>query len=789
MVNGILEGVDIPHDDYPLGDARDGLRTIVGSGSHVYTDLPTGADCRVSEVEAGFPLPPEQVTIDQPAAVPDADTSDALVGNDYHTSTLQIVKDLRGEGVPAWATADFSFDFSCRLTDTGGVAHVVFSRSGIVLNAADLESEIFTGIPVGADCTVTETASGGADVPSAPVQVRIVDSELTRATLTNEFNLGSLRVTLGMTLDGVETTAAPFVNGRYEVEVTCTRIVNGEREAVDVPGGAVWTFVGPGEHVFTGLPVGAKCAVHQNSASLTPQDVTFTPANSEPSGVGSNPVVVTAAQEPASLGVVDHFLTGTLVVTKALSGTGASDHAVYPFEFSVICTLAEAGLDEPHVVLNTTFSLSVASGMTKELDAIPVGSECTVKETGSGGATIPAEPATVTITEAGVNPVTLTNAFGTGSVVVTKAITVDGKPSTAEPYASGRYIVALTCTQLVDNVVTPVVVPGGATRTITGSGKAEFVGLPLGAECQVSETGSSLAIPSDQVTISEPKVTVGGEPVETVVTNDFRTTSLLLEWHQTGVGTGFAGPATFTVDCTLDGASGSVFRQEVTLSPAASNQTLARLAVGPVLSPTFAPIPVGAKCTVTQSSAAGADSLSAPVMATGTTSLLAVVANEYSAGTLTITKKLTGAGAKAKTDTTFGFAVTCQRADRSALYIGEAQVVGAGSVTVNDAAGQPMLFPAGAHCWAAETATGGADDHQLDHADYETAATVIAGSPQFLQLMVINATNDFRKSDAVDDSDDSDGSLAFTGFGGIGVAGFGALFLLAGVWLVRRRQA
>ncbi|HQZ86132.1 MAG TPA: DUF5979 domain-containing protein, partial [Actinomycetota bacterium] len=765
---------------------------------------PTGADCRVSEVEAGFPLPAEQVTIDQPAAVPDAETAetaDALVINAYHTGSLQLHKQLVGDGVADWADADFTFDVSCTLLDTAEVAHTVFTTTGIVLNADDLESDIFTGIPVGSECTVTETASGGADVPSSQVTVTIKDYEptqpdqptLTQATLTNEFNLGSLQVTLGLTLDGVPTTADPFAGGSYAIAVTCTRVVNGETVDVPVPGGGTWTFATASdrEHLFDGLPVGASCSVQQTSASLTPQDVTFTPANADPSGVGSGQVTITTDnQNPATLGVIDHFLTRKLVVTKRITGSGANDHGGYPFTIAVACTLAETGVEVPHPVFSTTITLSAKSGLISDpLGPIPVGSHCTVTETGTGGATVPAEPAELTIDETGDNAVTLNNAFGTGSVIVTKAITVDGVASNAEPYASATYTVALACTQLVDGVVQPVTIPGGATRAIKGNGSVTFDGLPLRATCRVSEAGSSLAIPGDQVTISKPEVTVDGDPVTSVITNDFHTGSLVFTWELSGVGRSFAGPANFVVDCTLDGASGSVFHRELTLTPSAGAKTLAAPGSETVVSPTMVPIPVGAHCTISQPGAVGADRLADPVVASGTVNLSATLANEYSAGTLTITKQLAGDGAKKQADTEFSFAVTCQLVDRSALYSGVARVVGAGSVTVADASGQPMLFPAGAHCWVAETGTGGADKHTIDHADFETAATVTTGHPEALQLMAVGVLNTFLDDDATEGADDSDGSLAFTGFAGWTLAGFGLLFVLAGAVLVRRRQS
>lgn len=794
MVNGLAEGVDIPGDDYPLGNDLDGVRTITGSGGYTYTGLPTGADCLVSEVGASLPLPEDRVSIDQPDPVAtDPTVVTALVSNDYHTGSLQLHKQLTGDGVADWADADFTFDVSCTLLDTAEVAHTVFTRTDIVLSRENPDSEVWSGIPVGANCVVTETSDGGADVPAEETKVTIADGEATVATPTNEFNLGALKVTLGLTLDGVPTTADPFAGGSYAIAVTCTREVNGETVDVPVPDGGTWTFASASdrEHVFTGLPVGSSCSVHQTSASLTPQDVTYTPANAEPSGVGSGKVKITPDQEaPATLGVIDHFRTSTLTVTKRLTGSGFDDHASYPFTITVACTLAEDGVEVPHPVFATTITLSVTGGLVSSpLGPIPVGSHCVVTETGTGGATIGAEPAELDIAEDAPNEVSLVNAFNTGSVIVTKAITVDGLPSTAEPYASASYTVGLACTQLVDDVATPVVIPGGATRTIKGAGSAQFDELPLGAECTVSETGSTLAIPGDQVTISEPKVTVGAEPVESVITNDFRTGSLAVTWQLSGVGTSFAGPASFAVECTLDGATGWTFRDEFTLDPPGA-QTLAASGNLKVVGPTLTPIPAGAHCTVTQSGAQGADAVASAVVASGKVNLTATVANEYSAGTLTIVKQLTGKGARHETGTEFAFEVTCQLADRTPYSSDVVRITGAGSATIAGADGQAKLFPAGVHCWAVETVTGGADAHQVDRPNFEQAATVVTGQPQALQPMQVTALNTFDDPNANDNASDSDGdgSLAFTGFAGWTLGGLGLALMFAGVVLVLRRR-
>ena len=111
-------------------------------------------------------------------------------------------------------------------------------------------------------------------------------------------------------------------------------------------------------------------------------------------------------------------------------------------------------------------------------------------------------------------------------------------------------------------------------------------------------------------------------------------------------------------------------------------------------------------------------------------------------------------------------------------------------VTVSAADGRPRLFPAGVHCWAIETVTGGADSHQVDRPSFEQAATVVTGQPQALQPMQVTAVNNFKDPNANDSASDSDGdgALAFTGFAGWALGGFGLTLVLAGAVLVLRRR-
>ncbi|WP_143483546.1 DUF5979 domain-containing protein [Propionicimonas paludicola] len=760
IVNGDSVAIDIP------GGSE---RTITGSGSATYTGLPAGASCSVREVASDFALPAGQVEISQPDPVPAGDVAQARVTNDFHTGLLTITKKLTGEGAPDWANADSVFSVSCSLTDAEDHAHSVFSADKITLSRdTSLVSDPLGPIPVGADCTVTETGTGGASQPAAAASIRIADTDENAVTMTNEFGLGSITAAVEVQLDGVPTTATPFASAKFTAQLSCERLVNGTWTPISVPGGNTVELTGADSFTFTGLPLGARCSLEQTDASLTPQALSYRTADTATAG----PVSVGAT--PATITAIDDYHTRPLVVQKSVTGDGASDFATYPFGFSVSCTLDERGVDEPWLVYrNDQLSLSTATGLTSsELGPIPVGAHCTVSESATGGATQAGEPANLTIAATGANTAQLTNDFATGSVRVTKHLLVDGQPSRSEPFVSGTYTVRLSCSQQVDGQTKTVAIPGGDTRTITGDGTAEFAAVPRGASCAISESASSLAVASDEIGIDQPTFTVGADPVEVNVTNAFHTSSLRLVADFTGVGAGrFAKPITAQVDCTLAGASGSVFSTTVTITPVPGQSSAS--------SPVLGPIPVGAHCTVRPLSAEGANALPSSVEVTGEQGTVAVagIAAEYSAGELTVTKKLTGPGAVAARGKTFTMQVTCQR-EGTTVAEGALKITGAGSATLNDAEGNPVLLPAGTQCWARETDRGGAITVRIDHDSPATAVSVTADSPNTMQQLAVSVTNEFAGS-----------GLAYTGNSiGWWVPAAGLLSIGLGSLLIRRRR-
>ncbi|WP_378144583.1 SdrD B-like domain-containing protein [Cnuibacter sp. UC19_7] len=249
------------------------------------------------------------------------------------------------------------------------------------------------------------------------------------------------------------------------------------------------------------------------------------------------------------------------------------------------------------------------------------------------------------------------------------------------------------------------------------------------------------------------------------------------------------GPFEFTVGCTYLGRT--VYQGQVSLERAGDETTLT--------SDRIDGIPIGASCTITETGTGGADTAPPAVTVLITVNgddntVTAGFVNEFSAGTISVAKILTGTDADSDTvkAKVFTVQVTCQievdgLEEPATVFSGIATVRGGETVTATDATGATILLPLGSVCFGTETDTGGADRAVVDHATFDTGATVGAGTPDDLQALTITATNTFDKKAA---APATSGPLASTGLNVAGVLAVVAVpFLLGGMILVivRRR--
>ncbi len=498
-----------------------------------------------------------------------------------------------------------------------------------------------------------------------------------------------------------------------------------------------------------GLPTGATCKVTEtDTAGAASTATAITQGGSPVSDTDAGALVagftlVSGDATATAIGFTNSYTTGSVLVTKTLAGSGAALWADPQFTVRLVCTLASA---TGTTVYDGTHQLTVAAPW--QVTDLPTDASCTVTEPAAGAANATSITNPTFTVGTAQTAVTVRNTYTLGAVRVAKLLTVDGVSTAAAPWTEGSYTVALSCTRVVNGVPTAVAIPGGASRTITGDGTADFTDLPTGATCAVAETGSSPV--AQQVTISPSTLVVGADPSNPQafgVTNDFHTAALTIRKQLAGAGADSFGDGPFRFDttCTLAGA-GEVFRTTTTLSRAAGST------IGTLTSDPLGPVPVGAVCVITEAATAGADLVPDPVTLTvgeDDAANLATFTNEFSAGTVWLTKQLGGAAAAEPwaTGATFVIDVTCQvKVDGVAgtVFSRRVTIAGGQQLNVTDAGGNPSRVPLGSHCFATEVDAQGAGSTDPGLDGYDNAAVVLAGTPASLQWLQLGVTNNYE---------------------------------------------
>ncbi|MFC9560883.1 DUF5979 domain-containing protein [Agromyces sp. NPDC056965] len=568
----------------------------------------------------------------------------------------------------------------------------------------------------------------------------------------------------------------------YDFDVQCTSggeavtLVDGSgnpASPVSVPADGTRVVVGSG----TSLPMYSDCTVQEVAAQGS--TVTY-----DPVGAGGRSGEVTARRDltvrpdvhhPApdqgeleQVTVTNTYEIGGFSVSKAVDNGGAENQDGEAIEYESVFRFSAQCEFEGVTVLDIEFDL--ADGAVQSFPELPVGAVCTVEEIDQRGA-----DTTMVITENGVDDdlgavtsaeftvlpddasgqsvtlVAVTNHYTVGSVEVVKSVTGTGADAWGGTF--GDFEVRLVCTLFAADP--DVVYDGTHTLTKDAPGDVWTVdNLPTGASCRVTEIDDGGATESN---VSPPGRFVVGdasaeEPVRIDIENEFRTGALDVLKHVAGPGApDFSeGEYVFQVVCTYEGET--VVDQELVVESDGG--------AGPFRSETISGIPVGAECVVTETDAGNADEPAPPVTVTIAdqaeagveTVVTAGFVNEFSLGTIELTKDVDGEAADAEyvVDAVFTVQVTCQLdvdGQLVTLYDGAVEIRAGETVEVVDANGDPVLLPGGTHCFAAETDEGGASTATVDFDSYDNAAIVEAS--ETAQLLTITATNTFDEGSLV----------------------------------------
>ena len=382
----------VPHPDGGAAVTLDPISLTLTAGEKLTLpeQLPFGAECTLTEV-AGANGETE-VNAEQATATIGRDTDPlplVTLDNVYELTGFDVSKQVVGavnQDGEAIDYGSFTVAASCSFLGEPVFAEGFDAEHPMTKAIVDGETWTLTGLPVNADCSVTETeANGGESVITVNGEPqgetftlsRLAEGKHTVAVLvTNTFPLGAIEIV--KELDGAGADAlAPDTTFTFrlvctleeqtvwdgEQTLTKQQIADGERIRVDT------------------LPAGAECAVTETGAAGATES-TLTPDTS------AAPITVGTPEEPLVFTAVNTFASGgELIVEKQITGSGAVAAQDKTFTVSLSCVVDPEGSKQPVAVPGgAERELSAKTGLTASYAGLPLGAACELVETETGGA-------------------------------------------------------------------------------------------------------------------------------------------------------------------------------------------------------------------------------------------------------------------------------------------------------------------------------------------------------------------------------------------------------------------
>ena len=375
--------------------------------------LVAGAECTITEPDLNgadaviiTPNDGTDATVGV-VTIPDDATEPVLieVTNRFLAGSLEVTKAVTGDGAALYGTGDFTLTLACTL---GGDPVRVIGGADRTVSAQNPTAS-YTGLPSGAECTLTETGAAGATesrmrlvggpwvaagdpgtsftVQVDPSQASDADQEQTAIEVENRFDLAEVSVTKRVQSDAVDASGNPIGYGPFEVELTCTF----EGAAVTVTD-AVQSIADGGTATWTGLPAGGRCAINE-TATGDADSIWFEQPGTGAGSVRTDgstltlaPLVPLGGNAGNTADLVNRFDSTALTIVKVLDGDDADAASGKTFAVELVCTLTDASHTAGVEVWNGTLKLSASNGWKAVVPALATGAECNAVETRTGGA-------------------------------------------------------------------------------------------------------------------------------------------------------------------------------------------------------------------------------------------------------------------------------------------------------------------------------------------------------------------------------------------------------------------
>jgi uncharacterized repeat protein (TIGR01451 family) len=315
-------GQTLYDDDFTIVDGQ--TRTL----SEVF---PIGTECAVAETDAGGATTAAaggSLIVPGPTGGQTVGLITAGLTNRFDTGSLEVHKQRTGS-VARYGAGPFEAQVSCTWDKPGSPDLAIPLPGGglVALTSANGYVATVTGLIGGAECTVTETKSGGATshTVGAVSATAIPVGGTSTATITNDFATGSLIIDKDRTGPGV----AAFGSGPFTVAISCSHEVDGTWVPIAMGADATRTLnAGNGYHAeIADLIVGAQCTVTETDSGLA-TSIGYAPA-------GGVVGIVAAGGTDARVLVTNDFQVGELDIEKTASESIVEGGQSYDYEFAV----------------------------------------------------------------------------------------------------------------------------------------------------------------------------------------------------------------------------------------------------------------------------------------------------------------------------------------------------------------------------------------------------------------------------------------------------------------------
>ena len=359
----------------------DGIATLIfapdgtlepGHGARALETLSVGTRCHATETRTGgattvtYSPADDAGTGSADVVIPDGPGATIDITNTFAATSLAVNAVVDGNDAAAHAGDEFHFELSCLFGGAVLPTPPDQPDESAVFTLTGGQTEVRSGLPVGADCVVDEFDSGNATAVT-PNSIQNVTLTTDTATLTfrNVFEAAPLTVRENLTGDGADTYGA---GQTFTARVRCIR-TDGPG-AVPLPDRGIVELSADNDFEATiDAPVNTECAVGQGAQMATAQMV-------------SPPVTITSGGDHI-LTITSAFLLGEFSVSKTAHGRFDPGQT---FRFDTACVWP--GEDGPVPIPlndNARRAFSLENGQEHSIRALQ-GARCTLTETDTGGA-------------------------------------------------------------------------------------------------------------------------------------------------------------------------------------------------------------------------------------------------------------------------------------------------------------------------------------------------------------------------------------------------------------------